>query len=128
MIAGAVSYDGDAWDIVLNPAKVVSVLPIVTVLTLSATGSEMDTFALSVIWKPMIKSERGMRICGRRHQSGPKLYLQCIRIPDCGRYGGYYESYLRMLFSNVQGYMQDRMAEGLLKTCIEFGVTCSTKS
>ena len=25
-------------------------------------------------------------------------------------------------FSNVQGYMQDRMAEGLLKTCIEFGV------
>lgn len=34
VIAGAVSYDGDAWDIVLNPAKVVSVLPIVTVLTL----------------------------------------------------------------------------------------------
>lgn len=46
VIAGAISYDGDAWDIVLNPAKVVSVLPIVTVLTLSATGSEMDTFAV----------------------------------------------------------------------------------
>ncbi|MCG4878149.1 iron-containing alcohol dehydrogenase, partial [Eggerthella lenta] len=46
VIAGAVSYAGDAWDIVLDPGKVVSVLPIVTVLTLSATGSEMDTFAV----------------------------------------------------------------------------------
>ncbi|MEG0109256.1 MAG: iron-containing alcohol dehydrogenase, partial [Lachnospiraceae bacterium] len=46
VIAGSVSYPNDAWDIVIDPSKVVSVLPIVTILTLSATGSEMDTFAV----------------------------------------------------------------------------------
>lgn len=28
---------------------------------------------------------------------------------------------LESYFSNAEGYMQDRMAEGLLKTCIQFG-------
>ena len=46
VIAAAVSYEGDAWDIVLDPSKIVSVLPIVSILTLAATGSEMDTFAV----------------------------------------------------------------------------------
>ena len=39
--AGAV-YDGDAWDLVLHPDKIVDALPVVTVLTLAATGSEMN--------------------------------------------------------------------------------------
>ena len=29
---------------------------------------------------------------------------------------------LESYFSNAEGYMQDRMAEGLLKTCIQFGI------
>ena len=35
-------YDGDVWDLVTGKAQVVNALPIFTILTLAATGSEMD--------------------------------------------------------------------------------------
>lgn len=41
-ISAAAFYEGDAWDIVTKKVPVTQCLPIVTVLTLSATGSEMD--------------------------------------------------------------------------------------
>lgn len=41
-IAAANFYDGDSWDIVTRKAPVSKALPILTVLTLAATGSEMD--------------------------------------------------------------------------------------
>lgn len=53
-ISAAAFYDGDGWDLVLGKATVTKALPIVTVLTLSATGSEMDLGQLSVILKQMI--------------------------------------------------------------------------
>lgn len=41
-IGAAAYYDGDAWDILLQKTPVEKCLPVVTVLTLAATGSEMD--------------------------------------------------------------------------------------
>ena len=41
-IAAATYYDGDSWDLVKGKTAVTNALPIVTVLTLAATGSEMD--------------------------------------------------------------------------------------
>lgn len=41
-IAAAAYYDGDGWDLVKQKAPVTKALPILTVLTLAATGSEMD--------------------------------------------------------------------------------------
>ena len=41
-IGAAAFYSGDAWDLSTGKAKITKCLPIVTVLTLSATGSEMD--------------------------------------------------------------------------------------
>lgn len=41
-IAAAAFYDGDCWDLVKQKAPVTKALPILTVLTLAATGSEMD--------------------------------------------------------------------------------------
>lgn len=43
VIAAASYYEGDSWDLVTHKAPVVNALPLVTVLTLAATGSEMDT-------------------------------------------------------------------------------------
>lgn len=43
VIGAATFYQGDAWDLVTRKAKVTDCLPIVTVLTLSATGSEMNS-------------------------------------------------------------------------------------
>lgn len=46
VVAAGAKYDGDAWDLVIHPEKIKSALPIYSVLTLSATGSEMDEFAV----------------------------------------------------------------------------------
>lgn len=42
-IGAATYYDGDAWDILLQKVPVEKCLPVITVLTLAATGSEMDS-------------------------------------------------------------------------------------
>lgn len=42
VIAAAVYYEGDAWDLVIKKAPITHALPIVTILTLSATGTEMN--------------------------------------------------------------------------------------
>lgn len=45
-IAAAAHYDGDSWDLIKQKVSVVQALPIFTVLTLAATGSEMDCGAV----------------------------------------------------------------------------------
>lgn len=42
VIAAATYYDGDSWDLVVHKAPVTNAVPLVTILTLAATGSEMD--------------------------------------------------------------------------------------
>jgi len=56
-IGAGACYDGDAWDILTNKAQVTNCLPIVTVLTLAATGSEMDSGG--VISNPETKDKIG---------------------------------------------------------------------
>ena len=45
-IAAATFYEGDAWDLVIGQAKVTKALPVVCVVTMSATGSEMNNVAV----------------------------------------------------------------------------------
>lgn len=49
-ICAAAHYDGDAWDIITDPSKITQALPLVTVLTLAATGSEYDAAAVISNW------------------------------------------------------------------------------
>jgi NADP-dependent alcohol dehydrogenase len=42
LIASAIHYSGDAWDLVLNESLIQTVIPVGDVLTLPATGSEMN--------------------------------------------------------------------------------------
>ncbi len=46
LIACAICYDGDAWDLVLDPKKVTGAIPFASVMTMPATGSEMNNGAL----------------------------------------------------------------------------------
>jgi alcohol dehydrogenase YqhD (iron-dependent ADH family) len=46
VISAAAFYDGDGWDLVTRKAPITKALPVVTILTLSATGSEMNATAV----------------------------------------------------------------------------------
>jgi len=43
VIAAASFYEGDSWDLVTHKVPVTKALPVLSVLTISATGSEMDS-------------------------------------------------------------------------------------
>ena len=57
-IGAATFHDGDAWDILEGKVDVKKCLPIVDILTLAATGSEMDNGG--VISNPKTKDKIGM--------------------------------------------------------------------
>ncbi|MFA7411919.1 MAG: iron-containing alcohol dehydrogenase, partial [Tissierellaceae bacterium] len=123
VIAAAYYYQGDPWDLIIRKAKIEKLLPIGTVLTLAATGSEMDAGA--VITNEETKQKYGL---GHREMY-PKFsildpsftysvstYQTASGVADIMSHT--FEEY----FSNVRGaYLQDRLAEAILKTCIRYG-------
>ncbi|WP_234117244.1 iron-containing alcohol dehydrogenase [Clostridium hydrogenum] len=123
VIAAAYYYDGDAWDIVKNPRKINKVLPVATILTLAATGSEMDTFAV------ITNMDANEKLGTGHPDMAPKFSIldptYTMTVPKNQTAAGtadimshIFEEY----FSNVKSaYVQDRMAEALLKTCVKYG-------
>jgi alcohol dehydrogenase len=51
LIAAGAKYDGDAWDLVTRKVGVKAALPFGTVLTLAATGSEMNAGSVITNWE-----------------------------------------------------------------------------
>lgn len=51
LIAAGAKYDGDPWDIVTKKVKPEDALPLGTVLTLAATGSEMNSGSVITNWE-----------------------------------------------------------------------------
>lgn len=123
VIAAGACYGGDAWDLVLNSKLIERALPIVTVLTLAATGSEMDPTA--VISDMSSNNKLGTKNEWMRPKASimDPVYTETVNAWHTAAGTADIMSHiLESYFSNCEGYMQDRMAEGLLKTCIEFGV------
>jgi len=59
-IAGGALYDGDVWDFYERKAKVEKALPLGTVLTLAATGSEMNKGSVITNWETKQKHGASM--------------------------------------------------------------------
>ncbi len=122
-IAASVSYDGDPWDIVTKRAIPESALPIGTILTLSATGSEMNPTAV------ISNIETKEKIGWSSELVRPKFSIMdpsnTVTLPKEQTAAGVadimshtFENY----FSLEDGaFLQDRLAEGILKTCIHYG-------
>lgn len=123
VVAAGACYEGDAWDLVLDSSKIVKALPIISILTLSATGSEMDTAA--VISDMNLNEKLGTKSEHMRPKASilDPSYTETVNAWHTASGTADIMSHtFEAYFSNAEGYMQDRMAEGILKTCIEFGV------
>ena len=122
VVAAAACYDGDAWDLVTNAGLIETALPIIAVLTLAATGSEMDHIA--VISNMNTNDKIGTRADCLRPKAAimDPTYTESVNAYQTASGTADIMSHtLESYFSNYEGFMQDRMAEGILKTCIEFG-------
>lgn len=123
VIAASVDYEGDAWDIVLDKTKITRVLPIISVLTLSATGSEMDHGAVISNLKTNDKLGVGHPDMAPRYSFLDPTYTFTVNkyhtaAGTADIMSHIFEEYFK---GNSGTYMLDRLAEGMLKTCIKYG-------
>lgn len=123
VIAAAACYDGDAWDIVKEPSKITAALPLVTILTLAATGSEMNSIA--VITNEVTNDKIGTRHDLMRPKASimdPEYTYSVSKYQTASGVADIMAHIFENYFSRHSGgYLQDRMAEALLKTCIKYG-------
>lgn len=120
IVAGA-KYDGDAWDLVTKKAFAAKALPFGTILTLAATGSEMNSGSVITNWETNEKYGWGSSV------TFPQFSIldpeNTYTVPrDQTVYGivdmmsHVFEHYFHLEENTL---MQDRMCEGLLLTVME---------
>lgn len=125
VIAGGVYYDGDAWDLVEDSSKMSKAVPIVDILTLAATGTEMNRNA--VISNP----ERNEKLGTSGWELLPKVSFldptNTFTVPATQTAAGAADilSHLfEQYFNHTVGVdVQDNIAEGLMKAVIQHAPT-----
>ncbi len=122
-IAAAVNYDGDAWDFMMQKARVNNPLPLGTVLTLAATGSEMNGNA--VISNEETQEKRGMGSELLRPQFSvldPTYTFSVNKYHTAAGTVDIMSHIFENYFAPGEGtFVQDTIAESILKTCMKYG-------
>lgn len=123
IIAAAACYDGDPWDLVLDGTKIKGALPVVTVLTMAATGSEMNGNAV------ISDMEANEKLGTYSHWLKPVFSIEdpkyTYSLPADQTAAGVADimsHVFEQYFTTVKGgFIQARLCESILKTCIQCG-------
>ena len=120
-IAAATFYNGDAWDLLTGKGQVTNALPIAVVLTIAATGSEMDQAA--VISNMQTKEKLLMG----HPDLLPKIAVlnpeNTFSVPPYQTSSGSADMMSHIIetyFDSVEAFVPDAIAEGLLRTVIKY--------
>ena len=120
-LAAAAYFEGDSWDILKKGIRVSKAMPFGTVLTLPATGSEMNSGA--VITRKETREKLGM--------GSPVLFpkFSCLNpeviksLPQRQLKNGIVDAYTHVLEQYmtypIGAELQDRISESILKTLID---------
>ena len=122
-IAAAVPFDGDPWDILAKQTPITAAIPFGAVLTLPATGSEMNTNSVVTKWETQEKLFFASPLVFPRFSVlDPETTFS---LPPRQVSNGIVDAYAHVmeqyLTYPVNAPLQDRMAESILKTLIEEG-------
>ncbi|MEH2237901.1 iron-containing alcohol dehydrogenase [Nostoc sp.] len=122
-IAAAVPFVGDPWDILAKNAPVKAAVPFGTVLTLPATGSEMNTNSVVTKWETQEKLPFSSPLVFPRFSvlDPETTFSLPVRQISNGIVDAYTHVMEQYLTYPVNAPLQDRMAESILKTLIEEG-------
>lgn len=122
-IAAAVPFEGEPWDILARHAEVKAALPVGSVLTLPATGSEMNTFAV------VSRQSTQEKLAFGSSMIYPKFSVldpeTTFSLPARQVANGIVDAFAHVLEQYLtypaHAPLQDRMAEAILSTLIEEG-------
>ena len=123
-IAAAVPFEGDAWDILLQGGRnIKSALPFGTVLTLPATGSEMNNGSV------ITRRDIGAKLPFRSRHLFPQFSVldptKTYTLPPQQLANGVVDAFVhtveQYLTYPVNAPLQDRFAESLLQTLVDIG-------
>lgn len=122
-VAAGVTCEGSAWDMVTKKAPIKSILPIITVLTIAATGSEMDTSA--VISNMETHEKVGVSAPDMRPVVSimdPEYSCTVSKFQTAAGTADIMSHVMEVYFNNhPDAYLQNRFAEAVLKTCVKYG-------
>lgn len=122
LVSAATYYDGNPWDLVKDSSKIKKALPIITILTLAATGSEMNESA--VISNPETNEKLGVHSKHFLPKSSildPEYTYSLPTIQTAAGTADIMSHVIEQYFNSTTGtYIQDRFCEGILETCIKY--------
>jgi alcohol dehydrogenase len=122
-VAAGAKYDGDVWDLVTKKEKPESALPFGTILTLAATGSEMNSGSVITNWETHEKYGWGSPLVF------PKFSIldprNTLSVPKDHTVYGVVDMMTHVLEQYFHPQentpLQERMCEAVLHTVIEAG-------
>ncbi|ANY67363.1 butanol dehydrogenase [Paenibacillus sp. BIHB 4019] len=122
-IAAGALYDGDVWDFTIRKAVIQEALPIGTVLTLAATGSEMNGNAVISNWETQQKRGLGSKLVYPKFSIlDPKLTYSVPKDQTANGIVDIMSHVFEQYFSlTTNTPLQERFAESILQTVIENG-------
>ncbi|SHH58219.1 hypothetical protein SAMN02745245_01659 [Anaerosphaera aminiphila DSM 21120] len=123
LIAAGFYVDEDPWNIVTGKSRVEKALPIGTILTLAATGSEMDENSVITNLKTKQKLGWGSSKVLPKFSIMNPVYTYTVNAHHTASgvidiMSHTMENYFSL---NDGCYLVDRFSEGLLKTCVKYG-------
>lgn len=117
-IASGISYDGEAWDLILDNRKAKNSVPLASVMTLPATGSEMNNGAV------ISRLETAEKYPFFSLDNFPKFSILDPEVTyslpkfqvSCGVIDTFVHTVEQYLTFPVDALLMDRWAEGILQT------------
>lgn len=122
IIAAGAKYEGDAWDFFTHKARINEALPLGTILTLAATGSEMNGNAVISNEATLQKKGTGSSYLIPQFSILDPVYTYTVPSEQTAAGTADIMSHVfEQYFSPTPGtFIQDRLAEAMLKTCIHY--------
>lgn len=120
-IAAGVKYAGDPWDFTQNRALVQDALPLVTVLTMAATGSEMNMGAVITNLETNEKlGTGGPSMIPKASILDPTYTYTVSKWQTAAGAADMMSHLIESYFTVNDADVQDRLAEGLMKTVVKY--------
>ncbi len=122
-IAAAIPFEGDAWDICRKSAPIAEAVPLGSILTLPATGSESNPFAV------ISRAETSEKLAFSSERCFPRFAVldpeTTFSLPPRQVANGVVDAFVhtmeQYLTYPADAPLQDRFAESILQTLIEVG-------